>query len=61
MTDLSLSLKCGRTEILRALGADNAAEERAHRELADELMREAVRELATDTPRLQDWSILSAS
>jgi hypothetical protein len=58
MTELTLCLRLVREEVLMALGADNAEDERRHRALADRLTAEAVRDIdrAPDAPH--DWSLL---
>jgi hypothetical protein len=66
MTDSSLSdlpecLNRAREEVLLALGADSAENERLHRARADELTAEAMREIDDEPDRAYDWSLLAGS
>lgn len=61
MTDLPLCLKRAREEVLLALGADSAEDERIHRALADRLTAEAVRDIEREPDRTHDWSLLVAT
>lgn len=59
MTDLPMCLKRAREEVLLALGAQSAEDERLHRELADRLTAEAVRDIDREPNRAYDWSRLA--
>lgn len=61
MTDLPLCLKRAREEVLLALGAESAEDERLHRELADRLTAEAVRDIDREPGRIYDWSVLATT
>ena len=61
MTDLPLCLKRAREEVLLALGAESAEDERLHRALADRLTAEAVRDIDREPGRTHDWSLLAAT
>jgi hypothetical protein len=58
MTEPTLYLKRAREEVLLALGAENAEDERRHRALADRLTAEAVRDIDRQPNRTHDWSQL---
>jgi hypothetical protein len=59
MTELTLCLRLVREEVLMALGAENAEEERLHRALADSLTAEAVQDIASAPDAPHDWSLLA--
>jgi hypothetical protein len=59
MTDLPLCLKRAGKEVLLALGAETADDERYHRALADQLTAEVVRDLDRAPNRAHDWSRLA--
>jgi hypothetical protein len=59
MTDLPLCLKRAGKEVLLALGAETADDERYHRARADELTAEVVRDLDRAPNQRHDWSRLS--
>ncbi|MBW8754183.1 MAG: hypothetical protein JF595_08505 [Sphingomonadales bacterium] len=61
MTDLPQCLKLVREEVLLALGAESAEDERIHRALADQLTAEAVRDIDREPGRTHDWSLLGAT
>lgn len=61
MTELTLCLKRAREEVLLALGAETDEDERFHRELAESLTAEAVRDIDREPDRPHDWSLLAAS
>jgi hypothetical protein len=58
MTDLPICLKRAREEVLLALGAESAEDERRHRARADRLTAEAVRSIQHAPERSHDWSLL---
>ena len=60
MTDLPRCLKLVREEVLLALGAESAEDERHHRALADQLSAEAVRDIDRQPGQTHDWSLLGA-
>lgn len=59
MTDLPQCLKLAGEEVLLALGAESAEDERVHRALADRLTAEAVRDIEREPGREHDWSLLA--
>lgn len=59
MTELPLCLKRARKEVLLALGAESAEDERFHRALANRLTAEAVRDIEREPDRPHDWSLLA--
>lgn len=59
MTELTLCLRRAREEVLMALGAENAEDERFHRALADDLTAEAVRDINREPDAPHDWSLLA--
>lgn len=61
MTEPTLSLIRAREEILLALGAENAEDERLHREKAHGFTAEAVRDIDREPDRPHDWSLLGAT
>lgn len=61
MTEVPLCLKRAGEEVLLALRADSTADERRHRQLADELMTVAVRDMQRAPERVYDWSQLGTT
>jgi hypothetical protein len=59
MTDLPQCLKLAGEEVLLALGAESAEDERVHRALADRLTAKAVRDIEREPGREHDWSLLA--
>ena len=59
MTDLPLCLRRAREEVLLALGAESAEDERFHRKRADRFTAEAVRNIDRAPDRTYDWSLLA--
>lgn len=59
MTDLPRCLKRVGEEVLLALGAQNAEDERLHRALADRFTAEALRDIDREPGRVHDWSRLA--
>ena len=55
MTDLPLCLRRAREEVLLALGAESAEDERFHRKRADRFTAEAVRNIDRAPDRTYDW------
>jgi hypothetical protein len=53
-------LRHAHDEVLLALWADTNEEEAAHRDRADALMREAVREISDDPDRAYDWAAVAS-
>lgn len=58
MTEPMLYLKRAREEVMLALGAESAEDERLHRELADHFAAEAIRDIDREPERKHDWSLL---
>jgi hypothetical protein len=58
MTEIPLSLKRAGEEVLLALGAPTAEDERLHRELADQLTAEALRDIEQSSHLVCNWSLL---
>ncbi len=59
MTEPTLCLKRAREEVLLALGAETAEDERFHRAKADKLTAQAVRDIDREPDRRRDWSLLA--
>lgn len=59
--DAPVCLKRARKEMLMALGATSPQAARVHKQLADEYVVKAVREIERDPNRKRDWAELRPS